>query len=277
MGKADLHSHTIASDGTFTVQQSIARAKQNGLAALGITDHDTVAALPEALEEGARQGIEIVPGIEISSVENGKDVHVLGYYIDIKDETFLSRLVDLRDVRARRNRMIIERLNELGIEITIEEVESRKKEKAGNVGRPHIAEVLIEKGIVSSMDEAFANYLGSSGAAYVNPPRISPEEAIDLIQAAGGVAVLAHPGLYKNPEMVKRLIQHGLQGIEVYHPDNDEEDIALYGALADEHGLVKTAGSDFHGMRNGHVFHADLGARTTSLETVRRLQELSGK
>ncbi|MED4726590.1 PHP domain-containing protein [Aneurinibacillus migulanus] len=277
MNKADLHSHTTASDGTCSVQQSIERAKANGLAALGITDHDTVAALASALEEGKRQGVEIVPGVEISSVYAGKDVHVLGYYMDINNPEFLHRLEELREVRSKRNQMMIEKLNELGISITMEEVERRKKEKAGNIGRPHMAEVLMEKGIVTSMKEAFDKYLGSTGAAYVNPPRISPEEAIDIIQEAGGVAVLAHPGLYKNPEMVRKLIGHGLQGIEVYHPDNDEEDTRLYGALADEYHLVKTAGSDFHGMRGDEVFHADLGAYTVTMETVRQLRELSGR
>ncbi|MCI1692219.1 PHP domain-containing protein [Aneurinibacillus aneurinilyticus] len=276
MNKADLHSHTTASDGTYSVRQSIERAKANGLAALGITDHDTIAALASALEEGKRQGIEIVPGVEISSVYSGKDVHVLGYYMDINNCAFLQRLEELREVRGKRNRMMIEKLNELGISITMEEVERSKKEKAGNIGRPHMAEVLMEKGVVTSMKEAFDKYLGSTGAAYVNPPRISPEEAIDIIQEAGGVAVLAHPGLYKNPEMVRKLIKHGLQGIEVYHPDNDEEDTRLYEALADEYHLVKTAGSDFHGMRGTEIFHADLGAYTVTMETVHHLRELSG-
>jgi predicted metal-dependent phosphoesterase TrpH len=275
LGNADLHSHTTASDGTFSVRESIERAKMKGLAALGITDHDTVAALTDAREEGKRQGIEVIPGVEISSVYEGKDVHVLGYYIDSNNTEFLARLEELRQVRSKRNQMMIAKLNELGIDITMEEVESRKKEKAGNIGRPHMAEVLMEKGVVSSMKEAFDKYLGSTGAAYVNPPRISPKEAIDMIRKAGGVAVLAHPGLYKNPDMVEQLISHGLQGIEIHHPDNDEEDIRLYGAMADEHHLIKTGGSDFHGLRNEEIFHADLGSYTTTMETVQRLRQLS--
>lgn len=275
MSKVDLHSHTTASDGTFTVEESIARAKANGLTALGITDHDTVAALAKAVEAGRHQGVEIVPGVEISSIHEGKDVHVLGYYMDMQDAAFLARLEELREIRGRRNQMMIAKLNELGIDITCKEVEQRKKEKAGNIGRPHMAEVLMEKGIVSSMKEAFDKYLGSTGAAYVNPPRISPAQAIDMIKEAGGVAVLAHPGLYRNLDMVKGLVKHGLQGIEVYHPDHTEEDVRLYGVLADECGLIKTAGSDFHGMRNGEVFHADLGTCATTMEVVHRLRESS--
>ena len=273
--RADLHSHTTASDGTFTPRQSVQRAKEKGLAALAITDHDTVAGLAEAQAAGAELGIEIVPGIEISSVYDGKDVHVLGYYMNTSDATFLDRLEDLRDVRKVRNRMMIARLVELGIEITLEEVEARKKEPIGNVGRPHIAEVLMEKGVVSSMNEAFERYLGSAGAAYVNPPRITPEEAIDLIHSAGGVAVLAHPGLYDNPELVRTLIGHGLDGIEVYHPDNRVEDEALYGAMAEEANILKTSGSDFHGMRGGIVFHADLGERSASLAIVEELKRIA--
>lgn len=275
--RADLHSHTTASDGTFTPRQSVERAKEKGLAALAITDHDTVAGLAEAQAAGAELGVEIVPGIEISSVHNGKDVHVLGYYMNTSDETFLSRLEELRDVRNLRNRMMIARLAELGIIITLEEVEARKKEPVGNVGRPHIAEVLTEKGVVSSMNEAFERYLGSTGAAYVNPPRITPEEAIDLIHSARGAAVLAHPGLYDNPELVRTLIAHGLDGIEVYHPDNSTEDEELYGALADEAGILKTSGSDFHGMRGGVVFHADLGERSASLAIVHELKRIASE
>ncbi|BAU27443.1 hypothetical protein DFP93_102311 [Aneurinibacillus soli] len=275
--RADLHSHTTASDGTFTPRQVVERAKAKGLAVLSITDHDTVAGLSEAQAAGMEHGIEIVPGIEISSIYKGRDVHVLGYYMNIADEVFLARLTELRDVRQLRNKMIIARLAELNIHITLAEVAARKKETVGNVGRPHIAEVLIEKGIVSSMEEAFTRYLGSTGAAYVNPPRITPEEAIDLIHAAGGVAVLAHPGLYKNPELVRTLIVHGLDGIEVYHPDNNTEDEVLYSALADEAGISKTSGSDFHGMRSGVVFHADLGDRSAPLTTVQELRQRAEK
>ncbi|WP_047151504.1 PHP domain-containing protein [Aneurinibacillus tyrosinisolvens] len=277
MGKVDLHSHTVASDGTCTAQESIERAKNRGLTALGITDHDTVAAIPDAIREGERLGVEIVPGIEISSVDGGRDIHVLGYYINIEDAEFLTRLESLRDVRNIRNRMLVEKLNELGFPVTMAEVESRKKEKTGNIGRPHIAEVLVEKGFVSSMQEAFDKYLGQDGAAYVNPPRISPEEAIDMIHKAGGVAILAHPGLYNDTQLVERLIAYGLKGIEVHHPDHSEEDEKIYEQMADKHSLLKTAGSDFHGFRNGKVFHGDLGERSTTVDTVRRLKELAGK
>jgi 3',5'-nucleoside bisphosphate phosphatase len=277
MDRVDLHSHTTASDGTFTPEQSIARALANGLSAFAITDHDTVAAFPAAIEEGKKHNMEIVPGIEISSVYDGQDIHVLGYYIDYTDENFLNKLDELRNVRNTRNQMIIDKLVSLGIPITMEEVRSRKIDKKGNIGRPHIAEVLVDKGVVGTMQEAFDKYLSTSGAAYTNPPRISPDEAVQLILHAGGVPVLAHPGLYKNVSLARELIGKGLKGIEVYHPDHGSEDEAIYGSLADEYGLIKTAGSDFHGMRNGEVFHGDLGQKSVTVETLNRIKELAGK
>ncbi|WP_027417555.1 PHP domain-containing protein [Aneurinibacillus terranovensis] len=275
MEKVDLHSHTTASDGTFTPIESIARARKNGLSALGITDHDTVAALSSAIEEGKKQGIEIVPGIEISSVHDGKDIHVLGYYIDYSDESFNQQLESLRNVRNQRNQMIVEKLVELGIPITMEEVKSRSTVKKGNIGRPHIAEVLMEKGVVSSIQEAFDQYLGQGKAAYANPPRITPLEAMRMIEEAGGVPVLAHPGLYDDVELVEHLVAEGLKGIEVFHPDHSEADEKFYNDIADRYGLIKTAGSDFHGMRNGEIFHGDLGEKSTTIEIVARLKKLA--
>ncbi|WCK53131.1 PHP domain-containing protein [Aneurinibacillus sp. Ricciae_BoGa-3] len=277
MKRVDLHSHTTASDGTFTPEQSIARALANGLSAFAITDHDTVAAFPHAIEEGEKYNVEIVPGIEISSVYEGKDVHVLGYYMDYTDEKFLNRVEELRNVRNTRNQMIVDKLVSLGIPITMDEVRSRRTDKNGNIGRPHIAQVLVDKGVVASTQEAFDKYLSTSGAAYTNPPRITPAEAVQLILDAGGVPVLAHPGLYKNVELARELIGVGLKGIEVFHPDHGPEDEATYGSLADEYGLIKTGGSDFHGIRNGKVFHGDLGEKSVPKQTLNRIKELAGK
>lgn len=269
----DLHSHTTASDGTFSPAENVKRAMEKGLAAIGITDHDTVAGLDEAIRAGDELGVEVIPGIEISSSHQGQDIHVLGYYVDRTDTRFLQRLEELRDTRYRRNQMMIERLNELGIDITLEEVYARKKREGGNIGRPHMAEVLMEKGIVGSVAEAFETYLGKEGKAYVNPPRISPQEAINLIQAAGGVAVLAHPGLYGDDGMVEQLIHHGLDGIEVFHPDHGKQEEERYLEIGNKHGLIISAGSDFHGIRNGEIFHADIGTKTVGMETVERLKE----
>jgi 3',5'-nucleoside bisphosphate phosphatase len=277
MKLVDLHSHTTASDGTYRPAESVKRAKEKGLSAFGITDHDTIAGIKEALDAGKEWGIEIVPGIEISTVDNGQDIHVLGYYIDLEDEAFLERLNALRDVRSKRNEMIVENLQKLGIDITLDEISKRKSMVEGNIGRPHIAEVLMEKGIVKTMQEAFDEYLAKGAKAYANPPRITPEEAIDLILAAGGVPVLAHPGLYQDNELVLRLIRYGVMGIEVRHTDHTPEQENYYGGLTREYQLIATAGSDFHGERNGVIFHGDIGTRTTTYDVVEQLKEKKAK
>lgn len=275
--QADLHTHTKASDGTCEPAENVRLAKEAGLKALAITDHDTVAGVPEALAAGRELGIEVIPGVEVSSVGRGQDIHVLGYFIPYEDSTFQERLVGLRETRHERNQLLIAKLQELGIPITLESVYRRKQGTDKNIGRPHIAEELIELGIVATIEEAFEKYLGKGAAAYVNPPRITPQEAIRLIQDAGGAAVLAHPGLYDDDELVQELIAFGLDGIEVNHPDNTEEQRLVYSTWAKEHGLVMTGGSDFHGWRGEEPFHAMLGSHTAQIEAVERLREIAAK
>jgi 3',5'-nucleoside bisphosphate phosphatase len=273
---ADLHSHTTASDGTQSPSENVRIALRAGLAAVAITDHDTVSGLPEALSEGKKIGIEVVPGVEISTVASNQDIHVLGYYMDFKDSLFLHRLEQLRDTRNRRNDMLIERLQQLGVNITLAEVLSEVKEvksEEDTVGRPHIAAVLMKKGYVASISEAFERYLGKEGSAYVNPPRIHPKTAIEWIHEAGGSAVLAHPGLYGDDNLVAELIQAGLDGIEVYHSDHTPEDEARYLRIARENGLIITAGSDFHGERGGEVFHAPIGTRRVETSVLASLKK----
>lgn len=277
MKQADLHTHTRASDGTCEPAENVRLAAEAGLAAVAITDHDTVAGIPAALEAAAGLNLEVIPGVEISSAANGQDIHVLGYFVPYDDEAFQEKLRGLRETRHERNKLMIARLRELGIPITLESVYRRKKGEDKNIGRPHIAEELMELGVVGSIDEAFAKYLGREGAAYVNPPRISPQEAITLIQEAGGAAVLAHPGLYDDDELVRELIAFGLDGIEVWHPDNDAADRERYRTWAEEHGLVMTGGSDFHGWRGEEPFHAMLGTHTAPLSAVERLREIAAK
>ncbi|MFP3391814.1 PHP domain-containing protein [Brevibacillus sp. SIMBA_040] len=275
--QADLHTHTKASDGTCEPAENVRLAKEAGLKALAITDHDTVAGVPEALAAGRELGIEVIPGVEVSSVGRGQDIHVLGYFIPYEDSTFQERLVGLRETRHERNQLLIAKLQELGIPITLENVYRRKQGTDKNIGRPHIAEELIELGIVNTIEEAFEKYLGKGAAAYVNPPRITPQEAIRLIQEAGGAAVLAHPGLYDDDELVQELIAFGLDGIEVNHPDNTEEQRLVYSSWAKENGLVMTGGSDFHGWRGEEPFHAMLGSHTAQIEAVERLREIAAK
>jgi predicted metal-dependent phosphoesterase TrpH len=272
--RVDFHTHTIASDGTCTPTENVRLAKEAGLAAIAITDHDTVAGIPEAMAAGNELGIEVVPGVEISSAANGQDIHVLGYFVSHEDDRFQQELLKLRDTRHERNKLMIARLRELGIDITLEKVYQRKKGTDKNIGRPHMAEELMELGVVASMEEAFEKYLGKGGLAYVNPPRITPQEAIRLIKRSGGAAVLAHPGLYDDDDLVEELIVFGLDGIEVWHPDNDEDDRKRYIGLAEDYGLVMTGGSDFHGWRGEEPFHAMLGSSTATVNTLEQLRKI---
>ncbi|NBI29624.1 PHP domain-containing protein [Chengkuizengella marina] len=273
----DLHTHTLASDGLHLPSENVNMAKEKGLAGIAITDHDTVSGLKHAIAEGKKIGIEVVPGIEISTVANKLDIHILGYYINYEDTTFLKRLDRLRDVRSIRNDMMIKKLQDLGIAITMDDVLelAPKKKTKQTVGRPHIAEVLVHKGIVKTIKEAFELYIGKDGKAFVNPPRIHPSEAVDWIKQAGGVAVIAHPGLYENDQLVEQLIQHGVDGLEVYHSDHNSEQEEKYLRLAEKYQLVVTAGSDFHGERNGEVFHAPIGGRKISIDVLLELKKKS--
>jgi predicted metal-dependent phosphoesterase TrpH len=278
--EADLHTHTLASDGTEPPAVNVRLAKEAGLSAMAITDHDTVSGLEEAQMEGARLGIEIVPGVEISTIAGNQDIHVLGYYIDDKDPLFLERLASLRETRNRRNELMIERLQKLGYAITLDEVHKEVedvKSEGDTIGRPHVAAVLLKKGYVASINEAFEQLLGKNGKAYVNPPRIDPATAIQWIHEAGGAAVLAHPGIYGDDPLVESILQDGLDGIEVYHSDHTPEDEAKYLAMAQRNQLLVTAGSDFHGERGGVVFHAPIGSRRVNIAVLDELREKRGK
>lgn len=279
-GLADLHTHTTASDGMQSPSENVRLAKAAGLSAIAITDHDTVAGVAEALQEGARLNITVVPGVEVSTVANGTDIHVLGYYTNNEDEKWLKRLASLRGIRDQRNEMIVDKLRELGISLTMDEVIAAAhgdstlaalQAAAVSIGRPHIAAALIRKGVVSNMKDAFDRYLATGAAAYVNPPRLHPFEAVDWIREAGGTSVIAHPGLYGNDSLIEDIIRYGVQGIEVYHSDHGAVEERRYGQLAEKYHLIETGGSDFHGSRQGHIFHGSVGNRTVDVNVLQQL------
>jgi hypothetical protein len=277
VGRCDLHTHTEASDGMQSPEENVRLAKEKGLIAVAITDHDTVAGVKEASEAGEKYGITVVPGVEISTRAGGKDIHVLGYYVDPTNERFLTRLEGLRDTRALRNEAIITKLRELGIKITLEAVIrgiGRELKPDESMGRPHIADELVRLGAATDMRDAFNNYLAEGAAAYVSPPRITPEEACNWIIEAGGAPVLAHPGLYGDDPLVQGILERGtFKGIEVYHSDHEPADSERYLAMADQYGLVITGGSDFHGARQGVIFHGDIGSVTVSVEVLEQLKK----
>lgn len=273
MNRADLHTHTTASDGLLSPAAVVRRAHAAGLVAMAVTDHDTMAGIEEAVQEGQRIGITVVPGVEISTNCDGRDIHVLGYYPDWRQTVWNARLGELREGRTLRNERIVAKLRELGLIISMTEVHQTAGKTAGDesVGRPHIAAVLIEKGFVSTMAEAFDRYLAAGAAAYVAVPKVTPLEAMNWIHEAGGVSVLAHPGLYGDDSLIEPLIQAGLGGIEASHPDHSAEQETAYRVLAARHGLIITGGSDFHGERQGVVFHGEIGARTVDVDVAAEL------
>jgi predicted metal-dependent phosphoesterase TrpH len=254
--KIDLHIHTTASDGTFTPQEVISLAHELRLKAIAITDHDTLAGSREALQAGIPPSLDFLTGVEISAAPPrfyaaSGSFHLLGYSIRIDDPALNHALEKLQQARKNRNPAIISRLNDLGVAITLDEVSEEAGE--GQLGRPHIAKLLVKKGIVSSMDQAFAQYLGTDGSAYVDKYRIDCHKAIALILNAGGIPVLAHPGLLncktrsQFDELFTGLKKLGIQGVEVLFPEHTAEQTRLFTELAQRHNLLMTGGTDFHG------------------------------
>jgi 3',5'-nucleoside bisphosphate phosphatase len=252
----DLHIHTTASDGTFTPEQVISHAHQLKLKAIAITDHDTVAGSKDALRSGVPPSLGFLTGVEISSTPppfypGSGSFHLLGYSIRLDDPKLNRTLEKLQHARKNRNPAIINRLNELGISITLDEV--RKEAGEGQLGRPHIAQLMVKKGVVASIDEAFDQFLGTGKPAYVDKQRVECFKAIKIILNAGGVPILAHPGLldYKTEnqldELIGKLKKAGIQGVEVYYSGHTPDQTRLYTELAQRHDLLMTGGSDFHG------------------------------
>lgn len=252
--RIDLHAHTVVSDGTLTPTQLVELAARKGLAALALTDHDHLGGVDEARRAGERLGVEIVAGVELSVAHAAGDVHLLGYLVDPHEERLAARLAEFRSVRAARGRQIVEKLQGLGVDIRVEELPA-----AESVGRPHVARALVDKRIVASMQEAFERWLGEGRPAYVPKAKIDAQEAIELVHGAGGVAVLAHPGLLSDKHryaIVRELAALGLDGVEVEHSRHASEERRRLREIAKELGLVETGGSDFHGENKPDV---DLG------------------
>ena len=239
----DLHIHSTASDGEYAPAEIVELACSLGLEVIAITDHDTVAGIDEAMEAAQRSGLEVVPGVEINAESQDQSIHILGYYIDHRNDFLLAELAKLCHSREWRARRVLKDLAALGMPLEWD----RLLEIAGGslIGRPHIAEAMVERGYVSTIREAFDDYLGRGMPGYVQRPRLAPEEAIDLILSAGGVPVLAHP-LGVLP-ILPGLLSAGLAGLETYYSGYSVEDSRVIASEARRHGLITTGGSDYHG------------------------------
>jgi predicted metal-dependent phosphoesterase TrpH len=244
----DLHLHTTASDGRLSPAQLVARAKSAGLTTISVTDHDTVAALAEVTEVAAVAGIRVVSGIEITAVDEGRDVHMLGYFFDPDSAPLGSVLEHQRALRVARVREIGERLATLGLVIDVVWVLRAGAARPGSsVGRPQVARELVRAGYVKSVQEAFDKWLATGRPAFISRTGPSPAVIVDAIHEAGGVASMAHPGVTRRDELIGPLAEHGLDAIEVYHSDHSPEDQQHYQRIARRRNLLVSGGSDFHG------------------------------
>ncbi len=248
---ADLHIHTYESDGTLSPTAVVHLAQKVGIQTIAITDHDSVNGITEALLVAKQVGIEVIPGIEFSCLYQMQEVHILGYYIDVSNRELRQEISYIAEARRDRAEKIVRKLNKLGIEISYDRV---RKIAAGDIiGRPHIAQAMIEKNYIKNMQQAFSkSYIDKGGRAYVERYKLSPGEAINLIHNAGGIAVIAHPGLcYRSnglqEEDIVRIKQNRLDGLEVFHSAHSVAQTDYYLNLAMNHSLLITGGSDFHG------------------------------
>ena len=272
----DLHSHSNRSDGTLRPAEVMALAAHRELAGVALTDHDTFDGLEEAAAKAGELDLEFVPGIEFSAEYDGASLHILGYWVDPDDAAIEAELLRLTATRFRRGEMIVEKLRDLGLDVSLERV----LELAGGdaIARPHIAEAMVEAGIVADEKEAFDRYISDEGLAYVPKHALPPMDALQLIGDAGGVCVLAHPGMWRGSDtvpdlLIEEMAAGGMVGIEVRHPDHDEEMRAKYAAMAERLDLVATAASDCHGERYGFR----MGEERTDAESFAELKRRAGR
>lgn len=266
----DLHTHSTASDGWLTPAQLVEEASRRGLGILALTDHDTIAGIEPARDAAARAGVELIPGIELSSNSGPNEVHILGYFIDPSSPVLEAELRRLVGQRNDRNRAIVDRLNQLGLPVTNKQVEDIAA--GGTIGRPHIARAMIERGYVETIAQAFDEYLASGKAAYVPRKKVMPEDAVSLVRAAGGVAVLAHPmSAGELAPLLDRLVAAGLAGMEVFYGEYSRTTRNHLQVIAERWNLIPTGGSDFHGegFKEGRV----LGSVDVPAASVERLRE----
>lgn len=241
----DMHVHTSASDGELSPEEAVKTASELELAAIAVADHDTVDGIDEALAAGKKYGVEVIPGVELSSEFGPVEVHILGYFIDWRDKKFRAELHKFQEARKVRAKKMVEKLRRLGVAIPYEEVVAAAGD--GVIGRPHVAQVMVKHGYVKSKDEAFERYIGEGKPANVPKYRLSPKEAIQMIHRIGGVAVLAHPVFSQVNDLLHDLVEFGLDGIEVYHSEHDSAAVEHYEGLANDLRLLIAGGTDSHG------------------------------
>ena len=274
MSKVDLHLHTTFSDGRLTPTQLVELIVSKGITVASVTDHDSTEGIPEALEAAARfPQLTIIPGIELSTDIPGTEVHMLGYFIRYEDAAFQEMLRSFRDGRVDRAREMVDKLGALGLPVDWERVCELAQ---GAVGRPHIAQAMVEKGYISRPQEAFVHYLGRNGLAYAERTKMTPAEAVDYIRGVGGVPVLAHPHVVDNVEsLLPELVEAGLAGMEVHYKEYTPAEVEAFGAMAARYGLLPCGGSDYHAF--GTPGEEQPGISGPPIEIVDRLRALAAE
>lgn len=273
---ADLHTHTVNSDGTFTVAEVVKLASEKGLDVVAVTDHDSVDGLRDEKklrEYEEKYKVEIIKGIEMSCNLKGKDVHILGYFLNLEDKNFLKELERIAEIRNERNEKIIKKLADLKLPVTMEELLEIVQ---GNViSKAHFAEIMLKKGYVSCKSDAFKNYLGKGGAAFVEKRDYQPADAVDILVKNGAFVSLAHPKLITDDfaeveRIVSDLVKHGLRGLEVNYYSFSKKDREKYMVLAEKYNLIITGGSDFHGVNRVESSLGGTGLNKSEYENLKK-------
>jgi predicted metal-dependent phosphoesterase TrpH len=268
-GHIDLHIHSNRSDSPLSPQEVVRIASEGGLRAIAVTDHDSVAGVKEAMEEGKRCGVEVISGVELSVSDGVSDIHILGYFVDYENEAFQRELEVFRLARLERVKKILAKLKELEVDIELDSV--LKIADNGSIGRPHVAEALLDSGYVDTFEEAFRRYIGHRSPAYVPKMLLTFEDAFKLITGAGGLSVMAHPGTVQRDDLIPEFVGLGMHGIEVWHPKHNRSTVKYYMELAKRYGLVVTGGSDSHGSRTAH---AGIGSERVPYSVLVSLKQL---
>lgn len=273
--KFDLHVHSTASDGRFSPQELVSMAVESGLEVIAITDHDSVDGIaPALLASQEFPHLKVIPGVEVSTDVPHGEVHILGYFVDCRDPGLIDTLDKLRDSRRVRAQRMLAKLSNLGIDVKWERVQEIAGD--GSIGRPHIAQAMLERGYVLSIKEAFVKYIGREGPAYVEREKMTPPEAVELIVKAGGLPVLAHPAAIENlEELIIQLQKVGLIGIETYYNDYPPKSVKYLASLAHKYSLIATGGSDYHGLEG--TGETPLGSVAVPHECVDQLFALAGQ
>lgn len=271
MGKADLHIHTTASDGRATPDEIVQLALQQNLKMIAVTDHDTIAGNLRAQKAAEGTDLEVIPGVEITTDYDGREVHLLAYFFDPGHQEIQKMLRGHKFARKKRAQWILQQLAQEGLDVTMNEVKAEAN--GSNLGRPHIAAVLVDKGYVASFKEAFIRYLSNEALGAIPNQYVSLSNVISVVKKAGGAAVLAHPGMMYSTEEMVQFVQEGIDGIEVLHPSHHYDLQKKVDEFAEQNQLIKTGGSDFHG--SGEAYKKYFGVITINSNVVERMRKMT--